>query len=611
MPLYTYSKDIVNESQEDRYAKNIEQQADRKFIEQNFDKAMKKYESAFKRPLSEQYSSALHLKIARLYLTLLDYKASVPHYESAMSLSENLFSIEDICNYLDALRYSGQKIKAMSIANKYANLNRNNPNQRYQNILHALNYENGFLPIGLPEFFVRPVESVNSNNSEFWIGVVDNKCVYATSNSSFHDPHKSFYHHTKYYSIDEKSVKSSQNKNELLEKIPSYLKDGALSFSEDMSKMIATDIVYDKGEGIALNKQGLNTFQTKLFYSEYNTKRKGWSSYREVFPDKKGFSYSHPFLFNKGNSILFSSNIEGGLGGFDIYIAHWNQSLRVWGDPINLGPRINTMGDEISPCLFNDKLIFSSDGHAGFGGYDIYGINFLNEQVVYGTLTHFDYPINTVYNDFSMLHIEEDRGYIVSDRATDKKDDIFYFERNAQLGNRNLLYGMSESMAIANGAINLAGNTTSFNTIPQKETLPKFEYTYDNSLSLYFDFDQYDLLSTSSTELNSFMRNLNLSEIDFLLIEGYADEMGTDQYNFNLSAKRAQAVVQWLVERGIDINVDTVGRGRVSANHKNITNAPTITQIGGDDNATYTAMWDNRIWENRTARRVDIKAISK
>lgn len=614
LSVHGYTKDIIKEKQEDRYAKRIEKQADRKFIEQDFEKSMKIYESSFKNPLSNEYAASLHLKIARLYLTLLDYNAAIPHYESAMFLSENIFDLDDVCYYLDALRCSGQKAKALGVANKYIYLNKSNSNRRYQNIVYALNFENSFLPIGVPEFNVRPVENINSDNSEFWVGAVQNKYFYATSNSPFHDPGKKFYHRTKYYSLEGGSKKPSKNhetkKKGALDEIPVYLQNGPVSFSEDMSKMIVTDVVYDKGENIVLSKQGISTFQTKLYYSEYNSKRKGWSSYKEAFPQKYGASYSHPFLFNNDRSILFSSNMNGGIGGYDIYIAHWNDNMGSWGEPINMGPQINTEGDEISPCIFENMLIFSSNGHAGLGGYDLYTIDYIGEQVIPGSFTHFDYPINTPFNDYRMLHIDANKGYIVSDRTTYNKDDIFYFERNTDFGNSNLLYGMSEARAISNGAINLTGNTTLYTINSQKEVLPKFEYTYDYNLSLFFDFDQYELPASSSLQLNTYMRNLDLTQVDFLRIEGYADEMGTDSYNYNLSVKRAQAVVQWLEEQGIDINTETIGRGKVYVK-PNDSKKKIIAQNESTDRSSYDNFWDNRIWENRTARRVDIKAIIK
>ena len=149
-----YTQD-VRQDKLDNKARKIEVKADRKFVEQDFDKAMKLYESALKEVKTDTYTAILHLKAARLYLTLLDYVSAIPHYDAAIVSNENLFTSVDICNYLDALRYSGEKLKAIRIAREYAYRDVYRKDQRYLNILHALNYEDGFLPVGTPEFNIQ------------------------------------------------------------------------------------------------------------------------------------------------------------------------------------------------------------------------------------------------------------------------------------------------------------------------------------------------------------------------------------------------------------------------------------------------------------------------
>ncbi|WP_255498735.1 OmpA family protein [Dysgonomonas sp. ZJ709] len=626
--LYTYSKEIKG-SKQDNKARKIEMKADRKFIGQEFDKAMEIYESAFVNSMSTEYAAALHLKTARLYLTLLDYLSAIPHYEAAMASGEELFTAVDVCNYLDALRYSGQKIKASGIARQYAYRDVYKLDQRYQNILHALNFEDGFLPVGAPEYNVDKVESAGTSNSEFWIGRMQNDFFYATSNSRFHDPNKKFYHRTRYYSLDENSKFSLSNednqkdaisnsipvylkngslgdnqKNDVLHSIPIYLQNGPLSFSHDMSKIIVTEVSYDKGDQISMSKKGINTFQTKLYYSQYDAKRRGWSAFTEAFPQKQGFSYAHPYIFNNDRSVLFSSDIPEGFGGYDIYVAHWDEKNKRWGEPINLGPQVNTEGDEISPCFYEDMLVFSSNGHVGFGGYDLYGISYENNSVVPGSRIHFDYPLNTALNDFGMLRINLNTGYIVSDRQRVNKDDIFYFERNKTDKKNSLIYGMSESKAISNGAISLIGNEGNYNNL-RKESLPQFNYT-QHMLSVYFDFDSFNLDYAATTDLANWLKKVNLKNIESLVIDGYADEMGTEFYNYNLSNSRAEIVAQWLAEQGVNVKVVVSGKGKVRVGKVDSSEVP----FHSDYSSNYNS-WSNRIWMNRKARRVDIIGIIK
>ncbi|WP_379995358.1 OmpA family protein [Dysgonomonas termitidis] len=604
----TYSQD-VRQDKLDNKARKIEVKADRKFVEQDFDKAMKLYESAIKEVKTDVYTATLHLKTARLYLTLLDYVAAIPHYDAAISSNENLLTSVDVCNYLDALRYSGEKTKAIIVAREYAYRDVYRRDQRYLNILHALNYEDGFLPVGTPEFNIQKLDKFNTEYSEFWVGKMRNEYFYASSNSRFHDPNKKFYHRTRYYSLDENSeysinsAKKGRSKS-LLHMIPVDLQNGPLSFSDDMSKMIVTEVAYDKGESVEMSSDGVNAYKTKLCYSEYNKNRKGWSAFQSAFPQREEASYAHPFIFNRNRSVLFSSDMEGGYGGYDIYIVHWDDKLQIWGDPINLGAQVNTEGDEISPAVFNDMLVFSSNGHIGFGGYDIYGISYENGKIINGSLTHFDYPINTVLNDFSMLRIDKDRGYVVSDRQRFNKDDIYYFERNKNFKGEKLIYGMSEADAITNGAIVLVNNEGNYNS-PRRESVPEFNLESESLLSIYFDFDKSVLLPSAIQELKAWLAETDLNNIESLIIDGYADEMGTDAYNYNLSRRRAEVVAQWLSEQGIKARARVTGKGKIFVNNESPLDVPFYSDTQN------TSIWNHRIWMNRKARRVDIKAVIK
>lgn len=622
MSLNVYSKGTPVNKQDNK-ARKVEMKADRKFIRQEFGDAMKLYESALTKQASNDYSALLHLKVARLYLSLLNYTASLPHYEKAIALNDELFTPTDICNYLDALRYSGAKIEAIKVARTYAYRDIYKGDQRYLNIVHALDYEDGFMPVGVPEFMVERLEKGNTPYSEFWVGKMKDEYFYATSNSKFHDPNKKFYHRTKYYSLDENSefsmsaiaANKKKRPQELLHMVPIDLQNGPMCFSEDMSKMIVTSVSYDKGDQIDMSSKGINAFKTKLYYSNFNSKRNGWSSFELAFPQKKDASYAHPFLFNNDKSLLFSSDMEGGFGGFDLYIAEWNESLQRWGDPINLGSQVNTEGDEISPSIYQDLLIFSSNGQVGFGGYDIYGIIYEKGSIVKGSLIHFDYPINSVLNDFSMLRIDNDRGYIVSDRLLQHQDDIFYFHRSNMFRKSNSIYGMTEAQAISNGAIDLIQNGGDFNS-PRHEKLPQFPIYSESLLSVYFDFDNSDLAYNAIEALRDFLVTTDFSKVESLVIDGYADEMGGEDYNLQLSEKRAKAVYAWLMAQGIKTKTQIAGKGQIYLTKKDLENdaellAPFYNREPQYNNGGTSSVWERKIWMNRKARRVEIKAITK
>lgn len=137
----------------------------------------------------------------------------------------------------------------------------------------------------------------------------------------------------------------------------------------------------------------------------------------------------HPALTNDEAFILFSSDMPGGQGGKDIWIAPFDKASRTAGKAINLGPNINTAGDEMFPFVRKDGvLFFSSDGHMGMGGLDIFMAESTGDNE-WGNVQNMKVPINSTGHDFAIIwEGDSDRGFFSSDRPGGKgKDDIYSF----------------------------------------------------------------------------------------------------------------------------------------------------------------------------------------
>ena len=123
---------------QERKIGRVERRADRNFIRQKFDKAMAQYETAIRREKDEAGQAALHLKTARLYFMVREYGRASEHYDKAMSLRPDLLGVDDVCDYVDALRFQGQARKAEAICLDNAYKDIYSRYQRYQNTLEAL-----------------------------------------------------------------------------------------------------------------------------------------------------------------------------------------------------------------------------------------------------------------------------------------------------------------------------------------------------------------------------------------------------------------------------------------------------------------------------------------
>lgn len=142
-----------------------------------------------------------------------------------------------------------------------------------------------------------------------------------------------------------------------------------------------------------------------------------YKSFKPMSINEEGFSSLHPYMDD--NVLYFASNRPGGFGGFDIYKSEFIDDE--WSEPINLDEPINTPGNELYPFAWENRLYFSSDGHPGLGGYD----NYVFSQ---GEVTNMASPINTSLDDFGFILINDSEGFISSNRAGGKgKDDIYHF----------------------------------------------------------------------------------------------------------------------------------------------------------------------------------------
>jgi outer membrane protein OmpA-like peptidoglycan-associated protein len=151
-----------------------------------------------------------------------------------------------------------------------------------------------------------------------------------------------------------------------------------------------------------------------------------WTKIRELRFNNEWYNVITPWLSSDGKRLFFASDKPGGLGGFDLYYSTWKGDY--WGDPVNLGPVINTPGNEGYPFINpSGELFFSSDGHRGLGGKDIYFSRFSGNDWL--PPVRLDAPINSEFDDFGIVTdslIAE--GYFSSSR--NKTVDIFHFRTN-------------------------------------------------------------------------------------------------------------------------------------------------------------------------------------
>lgn len=164
-----------------------------------------------------------------------------------------------------------------------------------------------------------------------------------------------------------------------------------------------------------------------IYTVQYNRQTDFWGIPEIFVYNSDEYNIGYPSINEDGTVLYFASDRPGGFGLYDIYKMIKDEEGN-WSDPINLGPTINTPFNESYPYIAGDVLYFSSYGHPGFGGFDIF-YSIINEDGEYGTPINMGAPVNSSADDFGFV-IDEDytRGFLSSNRPGGKgEDDIYSF----------------------------------------------------------------------------------------------------------------------------------------------------------------------------------------
>lgn len=210
-------------------------------------------------------------------------------------------------------------------------------------------------------------------------------------------------------------------------KVNSLYHEGTVTFTEDQQTMYFTRNSYIDGKLQFDTEEILKTVKLQI----YEAKAEGdkWGSIKSLPFNNETYSVGHPSLSQDGQALYFVSDMPGGYGGTDVYVSYKNGDN--WGQPENLGPEINTEGNEMFPFMSADgTLYFSSDALPGLGGLDIFSSK-LGADGTWSAPENLRYPINTNADDFSLIiDPKNEKGYFSSNRTGGKgNDDIYSFTR--------------------------------------------------------------------------------------------------------------------------------------------------------------------------------------
>lgn len=264
----------------------------------------------------------------------------------------------------------------------------------------------------------------------------------------------------------------------------SRLHEAIVTFNEN-----ETEIFFTRNRASSKNDD-----QEKLIQLEIMSARKldqdKWSDLKPLSFNSEEYSVAHPALSPDSKRLYFSSDMPGGFGGKDLYLS-FRENDR-WGPPINLGPAINTEGDELFPYYHAEgKLFFASDGHFGLGGQDIYVVKDIGNGD-WGEIENMGHPINTAFDDFGLILSQNgDYGYFTSNRAGGMGgDDIYSFRKKSlALATRVIVVDAATGKGIAGASVKTSCG------IPDRQTgldgQLAFDIIVDNCCTLFCSMLDY------------------------------------------------------------------------------------------------------------------------
>lgn len=373
--------------------------------------------------------------------------------------------------------------------------------------------------------------------------------------------------------------------------------EGACCFSPDQRVMYLTQCVSDP------------SYPRYATIVTSNRSDAAWSkvSKLEVTRDTLS-SYAHPAVSPDGEWLYFASDMPGGKGGFDI----WRVRLTAagLGGVENLGEPINTPGDEMFPTFRpNGDLYFSSNGHPGLGGLDIFIARYdKNSRKV--VLEHPGYPLNSQADDFGMtFEGAHNKGFFSSNRGDGRGwDHIYSFEKPEIIQTvTGWVYEM-EGYELPSAQVYIVGNDGTNKTLSVKgdgsftEVMtPGVDYvllatckgflnhkeeisikpsaeSQDHVLqfplasirvpvlidNIFYDFDKYTLRAESTAALDELVKLLEENPNVTIELSSHCDYKGSEAYNKTLSQRRAETVVKYLISKGIKADrLTPVGYGKM------------------------------------------------
>jgi peptidoglycan-associated lipoprotein len=319
-----------------------------------------------------------------------------------------------------------------------------------------------------------------------------------------------------------------------------------------------------------------------------------WQNPEALTIAKDSFVVAHPSISKDGSTLYFVANIPGGYGQMDIWKV--NKEGEGWSEPINLGSSINTPGNEVFPFIHPDgSIYFSSDYHLGMGGLDIFKATPQSNGSY--KIENMRYPINSTYDDFGIVFQDEkEKGFFTTSRKRGDDKIYSFVLPPLKFSVEGVVKNKKTEEPIQNASVKLVGSdgmtmssksgedgTFKFMLRPQTDYVfvaSKKDFLTNKGKAstkgleeskvfkpeillssikepielpnIFYDFAKWNLRDKSKKALDNLVETLNENPRVVIELRSHTDYRGKHWANVELSTKRAESVVNYLIDNGID-----------------------------------------------------------
>jgi outer membrane protein OmpA-like peptidoglycan-associated protein/tetratricopeptide (TPR) repeat protein len=564
--------------------------ADKLFSKFKFVDAATSYEKLITKGEGDEY---IYSQLAECYYNVFNSKDAEKWYAKALETSE---VPETIYKYSQMLKANG-KYEASNIQMaKFASMRP--ADHRSIAFVDNPNYLPKILEKG-KKFNVQELE-INSEYSDFGGTLKDGKLYISSSRNES----------GKKYGWNEEpflDVFSSTKNNDgsfltpvAVESINTKYHEGIVSFSPDGKTLyFSRESYFDK----IFERDSLSRNKYSVLSLYKATKELGvWSEGEGLSLNSENYSVKNPAVSPDGKVLYFSSDMAGGLGKFDIYSAPINDDGTV-GKPTNLGQKVNTEAQEMFPFISSDNtLYFSSNGHLGVGGMDVFFAKLVDGKV--GPVRNVGIPVNGNADDFAFsIDSETGDGFVSSNReggtgsddvyavkvlqpicdvmvtiivkdsesgeilvgssvnVTDSEGNIFGTKLTSDKGKVEYIIECNTQLYLTASMDEYESSSANIDETSEEEAFveilldPIDEIILANKVALnpiYFDYDKSNITAKAAFELDKLVQLMKKYESIIIRAESHTDSRGSAKYNQGLSERRALTTAQYVISQGID-----------------------------------------------------------